>query len=116
MASRPTKETLERMKQAAGPGGWSVDADEIAPCLVEWRERWKGSTPLLLKPSTVASVAEIVRIAAETGTPLVPQGGNTGLAGGQIPDGEVLLSLKRLVRVRVVDAMANTIRRAGNPR
>jgi len=98
------------LKIAAGPQGWSVDLDEIAPYLVEWRERWKGSTPLLLKPSTVAAVAEIVRIAAETGTPLVPQGGNTGLVGGQIPSGEVLLSLKRLNRVRVVDAMANTMR------
>jgi FAD/FMN-containing dehydrogenase len=97
------------MMAAAGPGGWSVDPDVIAPHLVEWRERWKGSTPLLLRPSTVASVAEIVRIAAETGTPLVPQGGNTGLVGGQIPSGEVLLSLKRLTRVRVVDAMANTM-------
>lgn len=107
--TRPSEATLERLKTAAGPGGWSVDAQEIAPYLVEWRERWKGSTPLLLKPSTVASVAEIVRIASETGTALVPQGGNTGLVGGQIPSGEVLLSLKRLVRVRVVDAMANTM-------
>ncbi|NOT42751.1 MAG: FAD-binding oxidoreductase, partial [Alphaproteobacteria bacterium] len=89
--TRPTNDTLERMKTAAGPGGWTVDADEIAPHLVEWRERWTGSTPLLLKPSTVASVAEIVRIAAGAGTALVPQGGNTGLVGGQIPSGEVLL-------------------------
>ena len=107
--TRPSDQTLERMKTAAGPGGWSVDAQEIAPYLVEWRERWKGSTPLLLKPTTVASVAEIVRIAAETGTALVPQGGNTGLVGGQIPSGEVLLSLRRLARVRVVDQMANTM-------
>jgi D-lactate dehydrogenase (cytochrome) len=100
---------LNRLKQAAGAQGWSEDAAEIAPYLIEWRERWKGSTPLLLKPSTVAAVAEIVRVCAETGTPLVPQGGNTGLVGGQIPSGEVLLSLKRLNRVRVVDAMANTM-------
>lgn len=107
--SRISQATLERLKAAAGPGGWSEDAAEIAPHLVEWRERWKGSTPLLLKPSTVASVAEIVRVCAETGTALVPQGGNTGLVGGQIPSGEVLLSLQRLKRVRVVDAMANTM-------
>jgi FAD/FMN-containing dehydrogenase len=102
-------ETFSRLKQAAGAGGWSEDASEIAPYLVEWRERWQGSTPLLLKPSTVGAVAEIVRLCAATGTPLVPQGGNTGLVGGQIPSGEVLLSLKRLTRVRVVDAMANTM-------
>ncbi len=109
MASSPPPDVLNRLKHAAGTGGWSEDPAEIAPHLVEWRERWRGTTPLLLKPSTVASVCEIVRVCAATGTPLVPQGGNTGLVGGQIPSGEVLLSLKRLKRVRVTDAMANTM-------
>jgi FAD/FMN-containing dehydrogenase len=97
------------LKDAAGDGGWSEDAAEIAPHLVEWRERWNGSTPLLLKPAGVEAVAAIVRICAETGTALVPQGGNTGLVGGQIPSGEVLLSLKRLNRVLGVDTVANTM-------
>ena len=100
---------LDRLKAAAGQGGWSEDPAEIAPHLVEWRDRYKGSTPLLLKPASVEAVAAIVRVCAETKTPLVPQGGNTGLVGGQIPSGEVLLSLRRLQRMREVDAIANTM-------
>lgn len=93
---------LERLKAAVGAGGWSEDPERIAPKLQEWRERWVGSTPLLLLPRTTDEVAAIVRLCAETGTAITPQGGNTGLVGGQIPKGEVLLSTERLNRVREV--------------
>jgi FAD/FMN-containing dehydrogenase len=63
----------------------------------------------LLKPASTGDVAAIVKICADTRTPLVPQGGNTGLVGGQIPNGEVLLSLKRLNRVRAIDCDNNTL-------
>ncbi len=108
----PSRDVLERLKAAAGTGGWTEDAGEIAPHLVEWRDRFKGATALMLKPATTAAVAAIVRVAAETRTALVPQGGNTGLVGGQIPNAngaEVLLSLTRMNRVRAVDALSNTI-------
>lgn len=107
-----SRDVLERLKAAAGTGGWSEDAAEIAPHLIEWRERYRGATALMLKPANTAAVAAIVRVAAETRTALVPQGGNTGLVGGQIPNAngaEVLLSLKRMTRVRAVDALANTM-------
>ena len=110
--SAPSLETLDRLKAAAGSGGWSEDAAEIAPHLVEWRERFRGSTALMLKPATVAAVSAIVKVCAATGIAIVPQGGNTGLVGGQIPHAngaEVLLSLKRLNRVRVVDPLSNTM-------
>jgi len=110
--AKPSADVLDRLKEAAGAGGWSADQREIAPHLVEWRERWRGATPLLLKPSNVDAVSAIVRICAETRTAIVPQGGNTGLAGGQIPapDGsQVLLSLARLADIRNVDAGANTM-------
>jgi FAD/FMN-containing dehydrogenase len=102
-------DVIDRLKAAAGAGGWSEDAREIAPLLVEWREKYRGTTPLLLKPNSVEAVAAIVRVCAETRTPLVPQGGNTGLVGGQVPSGELLLSLRRLNRVRNVDALSNTM-------
>ena len=102
-------DTLERLKSAAGVGGWSEDQGEIAPLVVEWREKYRGATPLLLKPNSVAAIGEIVGICAETRTAIVPQGGNTGLVGGQTPNGEILLSLKRLNRVRGVDALGNTM-------
>ena len=93
---------VDRLKALLGEGGWSDDPDRLHPKLVEWRERWVGSTPILLLPRTTEEVAAIVRLCAETGTALVPQGGGTGLVGGQIPHGEVLLSTERLNRVREV--------------
>jgi D-lactate dehydrogenase (cytochrome) len=78
--------------------------------LVELRGLYRGETPLVLRPGSVAEVAAILRLANETGTPIVPQGGNTGLVGGQVPrDGEILLSLTRLDRVREVDPTSNTM-------
>ena len=97
--------TLTRLKSAVGPKGFSDDPNEIAPHLVEWRSKYQGHTPLLLKPSLTAEVSAILAICNETRTPLVPQGGNTGLVGGQIPlAGEILLSLARMNRIRKLDA------------
>lgn len=111
-AGPPSVDVLNRLKQAAGDGGWQDDTSAIAPHLVEWREKYRGATPLLLQPSNVGAIAEIVRICNETHTPIVPQGGNTSLVGGQIPSGDgsqVLLWLGRLRRIREVDAAANTM-------
>ncbi len=99
----PTPAALERLKAAVGPGGWSDDPDRLGPKLREWRGRWVGETPLLLLPRSTDEVAALVRVCAETGTPLVPQGGVTGLVAGQIPRGEVLLSLERMAAVRELD-------------
>src|SRR5262249_14462565 len=66
--------------------------------------------PLLLKPNATDAVARILAICHETRTALVPQGGNTGLVGGQIPThGEVLLSLARMNRVRSTSAEDNAL-------
>jgi FAD/FMN-containing dehydrogenase len=106
----PTPETLSRLKAALGPGGWSDDPVVLAPLLHEWRGRYEGGTPLLARPSSTTGVAEVVRICAETGTAVVPQGGNTGLVGGQIPTGaEILLSLTRMTRIGPPDTVNNTL-------
>ncbi|HEX3944112.1 MAG TPA: FAD-binding oxidoreductase [Rhizomicrobium sp.] len=98
-------DVISRLKEAAGPNGFTEDPREIAPHLVEWRGKYHGRSALLLKPRTTAEVARILAICNETRTPIVPQGGNTGLVGGQIPfDGEALLSLSRLNRIRTIDA------------
>ena len=95
-------DTIARLKAAAGR--FSEDANEIAPHLEEWRSKYQGKSSLLLMPASTAEVAAVLAICGETGTQIVPQGGNTGLVGGQIPfHGEVLLSLKRMNRVRAVD-------------
>jgi FAD/FMN-containing dehydrogenase len=97
--------SLDRLKDAVGAKGFSEDPAEIAPHLEEWRSKYKGHSPLLLKPATTAEVSAILTICNDTHTPLVTQGGNTGLVGGQIPlNGEVLLSTRRLNRIRNLDA------------
>jgi len=101
---------FERLKQAVGPKGFSEDPAEVAPHLEEWRSKYHGHSPLLLKPATTAEVAALLAICNETRTPIVPQGGNTGLVGGQIPlHGEVLLSTKRLNKIRAVDESGMTL-------
>ena len=103
-------DTIARLKDAAGSGGHSEDPAEIAPHLEEWRGRSHGQSSLLLKPATAEQVSAILAICHQTGTPIVPQGGNTGLVGGQIPlHGEILLSFKRLNRIRAVDAPGMTL-------
>jgi FAD/FMN-containing dehydrogenase len=98
-------DVIARLKKTVGQNGFTEDPNEIAPHLIEWREKYKGRSPLLLKPQTTAEVSRILAICSETRTPVVPQGGNTGLVGGQIPfDGELLLSLSRLNRIRSTDA------------
>src|SRR5712671_7353137 len=83
---------------------------EIAPYLTEERGLYHGRSPLVVRPGSIAEVAAILKLANKTGTPIVPQGGNTGLVGGQTPhNGEIVLSLKRLDRVREVDPASNTM-------
>ena len=84
----------------------------MAPYLVEWRDRYRGKAALVLKPGETEEVAAILKLANETKTAIVPQGGNTGLVGGQIPfetGHEVVVSLERLNRVRDIDLASNTM-------
>lgn len=109
MARKVEDAVLARLKAAVGERGWTQDVERMAPHLVEWRDRWRGETPLLLMPASTEEVARIVTICAQTATPLVPQGGNTGLVAGQIPMGEVLLSLQRMTAVREVSAVDDVL-------
>jgi D-lactate dehydrogenase (cytochrome) len=103
---------LARFAAIVGGAYAVTDPAEQAPYLVEPRDLWHGRTPLVLRPGSVAEVAEILKLANASRTPIVPQGGNTGLVGGQIPDEtghEIVLSLKRLDRIREVDPRSNTL-------
>src|SRR5277367_836048 len=100
---------LSRLKVVLGEGGWSDDPDRLAPKLVEWRDRWSGTTPMLVLPRTTEQVAAIVGICGAEGVAITPQGGNTGLVGGQIPQGEILLSLERLRAVRDIDTQDDVL-------
>lgn len=96
---------VERLTRALGPKGVSTDAHEIEPLVKDWRGRWTGSTPVLVKPSTTQEVSAALKLCAEYGLPVTPQGGNSGMVNGSIPYGEVLISLRRMNRVREVDPL-----------
>jgi FAD/FMN-containing dehydrogenase len=102
-------DVLSRLKAVLGEGGWSQDPERLAPKLLEWRDRWSGETPFLALPKTTADVAAVVGVCAESGTPITTQGGNTGLVGGQIPMGEVLLSTERMRAIRETDAFDDVL-------
>ena len=109
MTTEIATDVLSRLKSALGPDGWSQDPERLGPKLVEWRDRWAGHSPLLLLPRTTDEVAAVVSICAQSATAIVPQGGNTGLVAGQIPQGEVLLSLERMRVVREVEPFDDVI-------
>ena len=72
----------------------------------DWRRRWHGRARAIVRPGSTAEVAQVLACCAAHGVPVVPQGGNTGLVGGGVPDGsgtQVLLSLRRLNRIRSLD-------------
>jgi FAD/FMN-containing dehydrogenase len=92
-----------------GPKGHASDPETLSPYLKEWRGRFTGRTPFLALPATTEETVDVVRLCAAAGAAITPQGGNTGLVGGQIPDGEVLLSTKRMNRVRGIDAANDSL-------
>lgn len=110
MRLAPAPELMARFAAIVGDKYAITDSDALAPHLVEGRGLYHGHTAMMLKPASTAEVAAILKLANETRTAIVPQGGNTGLVGGQIPfDGEIILSLTRLDRIREVDASSNTM-------
>jgi len=108
-------DVIAQLKSVVGPKGFSDDPAEIAPHLEEWRSKYTGHSPLLLKPATTSEVSAVISLCHQTGTPIVPQGGNTGLVGAQIPfHGEILLTLSRLNKLRSVSAAdASLVAEAG---
>ncbi len=110
MRRAPAPELLPRFAAIVGDKYAVTDAAALAPHLVEGRGLYHGHSSLMWRPGSVDAKAAILKLANETKTPVVPQGGNTGLVGGQIPfDGELILSLTRLDKIREVDASSNII-------
>ena len=103
---------LDACRAAVGPAFVITDAADMQPYLTDWRGRFTGAALAIVRPDSTAQVAQIVLICREYGVPLVPQGGNTGLVLGGVPDAggrAIVLSLTRLDRIRAVDALNNTI-------
>ena len=98
---------IEAAERELGPKAVITNRHEMEPWLSDWRGRVHGDAPAMLAPASTEEVAAIVRLAAEHRVPLVPQGGNTGMAAGATPpaDGSaILLSLRRMNRVRSISA------------
>ncbi len=106
----PAPELLARFIDIVGQKYAVIDPVAQEPYLIEMRDLFHGITPVVLRPGSVAEVAAILKLANETKTAIVPQGGNTGLVGGQIPHcGEIILSLTRLDKIREIDPVSNTM-------
>ncbi len=108
----PSPETLSRLSAVVGERYAIADERQMAPYLSELRDKYHGRSCLVLRPGAVEEVSALLKIANETATAVVPQSGNTGLVGGQIPfeqGHEVVLVLDRLNRIRKTDPVDNTI-------
>ncbi len=103
------KQALDAIRDAVGPKGWTDDPAAVAPHLVERRGLWQGSCALLVSPATTEEASRVVRACHSAGIAVVPQGGNTGLVGGGVPQGGIALSLHRMKRIRAVDAVNFTL-------
>ena len=98
---------IEEAKRKLDPKAVIIDPKEIEPWVTDWRGRVHGASPAMLAPNSTEEVVEIVRLAAQHRVPLVPQGGNTGMAAGATPpaDGSaILLSMRRMNRIRSISA------------
>jgi len=102
-------ETMARIAELVGPKG-VVRPEDAAPYLADQRGLYRSQAALVVRPSTVHEVSEIVKLCAAARIPIVPQGGNTGLVGGTVAgENELLLNLGRLNRIRSVDPLNNTL-------
>ena len=108
----PSQDTIDALVRIVGEEHAIREEEAMTPYLVEWRDRYRGKAALVLRPGETQEVAAILKCANETKTAIVPQGGNTGLVGGQIPfetGHEVVVALERLNRVRDIDLASNTM-------
>jgi FAD/FMN-containing dehydrogenase len=98
---------IDEARQQLGPRAVITDPTEIEPWVTDWRGRVHGTAPALLAPASTQEVVDIVQLAAQHRVPLVPQGGNTGMAAGATPpaDGSaMLLSMRRMTAIRSISA------------
>jgi FAD/FMN-containing dehydrogenase len=105
-------EFLQACRAAIGAAHVLTEAGDTAGYLTDQRGRYTGRAVAVLRPADTAETAAIVKLCGHYRVPLVPQGGNTGLVLGSVPDRQgnaVVLSLKRLNRIRHVDPVNNTL-------
>ncbi len=107
-----TPAALDALRELLGPAGFLDQPGDVEPFLVDHRRRYRGTTPLVALPDSTARVSALLRRCAELGLGVVPHGGNTGYCGGATPrrgGGEIVVSLRRLARIRALDADNDSI-------
>ncbi len=107
-----SREILDRLEAICGTRRVIVDAPGMEGFLREPRDRFHGKALCVVQPRSTREIAEVLKLCHETSTPVVPQGGNTGLVGGQIPRGpgnQIVLSLGRMTALREIDLSSNTM-------
>ena len=102
-----TQELITELARTVGPANVLRAPEDLSGYELDWRKRWHGRALAVVRPGSTAEVAAVVKACAAAGVSLVPQGGNTGLVGGGVPDDQarqVVLSLRRMTAVRQIDA------------
>jgi len=103
---------LDRLRAIVGERGLIIDTREQQPYVNDWRDQWHGRAAAVVKPANTEEVARVVTLLCEARVPMVPQGGNTSMCGGSVPDttgSQVVINLSRLNKVREVDVANNTM-------
>jgi len=103
------KEILDKIADVVGLKGIIIDSTDMEPYLKEARGIYIGSSPAIIRPKSTSEVAAVVSICNENKVAIVPQGGNTGLCGGGIANGEIIINLERLNKIRDIDPYNYTI-------
>jgi len=108
----PESRLLRMLADVVGVDQVLTASADLAPYLVDWRGRYRGSARCVVRPADTAAVAGVVRACGAVRVPIVPQGGNTSLCGAATPPadgGAVVVSLSRLDRLRAIDPANNTM-------
>ena len=98
------KFALAKIKKVVGDKGWLADSADIEPYLHDWLKILEGYCQMVVRPATTEQVAQVVRICHDARIPITPQGGNTGMVGGAVPFGGIILTTDRLNNIRELDA------------
>ncbi|WP_025300727.1 FAD-binding oxidoreductase [Candidatus Endolissoclinum faulkneri] len=105
-------EALKRIKQVVGPKGWTNDLESMLPYMTDWRGMCGTEALMVVRPKNTEEIAKLVALCAEASISIIPQGGNTSLCGGSIPQNsgnEIIVSLARMNKVRNIDPDNYTI-------
>ncbi|MDB5864023.1 MAG: glcD2 [Betaproteobacteria bacterium] len=103
---------IQKLRAAAGPQNVLTEPADVEPYVLDWRGVYRGETPAVVRPGSTEEVAAVVKACADAGSPIVPQGGNTGMCMASVPragQSEIVLSLGRMNRIREVDPLNNTL-------